>query len=266
LDSLFVARYCSAAQLAIYATAQLLFAVASDIPGRMGSVLMSRMYILIGANTNRLQVGEELRRYLYVQHTLLMPLLLTTLWWGAQFVFHTFLPKYASALDVAQVLLVGTYFIPSNTLIRNFWIIDKRLISLLASNLGSLLAGIGVLLLAARAGQFQLNWISGGMVCGYAIHFGILLFSVGRAIWGTRIAMLVGTTALCGSIYVACLLRYILPSGGATDVRSLGVFLLLGWAKTQLCLAPLYALGMWKGSVLQLASKFLAKQELSEAT
>lgn len=267
LDSLVVAHYCSAAQLAIYATAQLLFAVASDLPSRMGNVLLSRMYFLIGGNTDRLQVGEELRRFLFVQHTLLMPLLLTTLWWGAQFILRTFLLKYASALDVAQVLLVGIYFIPASTLIRNFWIIDKRLISLFASNLGGLAAGTGALLIAARAGHFQLNWISGGMVCGYAIHFAILLFSIGRSVWGARIAMVVGLGAFSASIYVACLLRYIPgPGTGVAGIGALAAFALQGWAKTQLVLAPLYAVGIWRGSVLQLISRLFPKQEASIAT
>jgi O-antigen/teichoic acid export membrane protein len=267
LDSLFVAHYGSASQLAIYATALTLFALASDLPARTGTVILSRIYTLSGSNTNRSQLASELRRYLFIQHTLFMPFLLATLWWAAQFMLPAFLPKYTSALSVAQVLLVGIYFLPSITLIRNFWIIDKRLGALFISNLGGLAAGIAALLITTRAGHLELGWIACAMVCSYAVHFAILLGSIGRSIWGSKAAMIVGAWALGGSVYVALLFRYLLPeANNPGGMGALFVMTLLGWAKTQLFLAPLYILGVWKGSVLEFLPKIFPKQRVSAAT
>jgi O-antigen/teichoic acid export membrane protein len=262
-DMLFVAHFCSVAQLAIYATGTLLFAIASDMPARMGNVLLSRIYVLTGGNTNRSRVASELRRYFIIQHALLMPFLLTTLWWGARFIFPAFLPKYVPALGVAQVLLLGAYFTPPNTLIRNFWIIDKRLMALLGSNLGGLAAGAAMLLVAGRIGHLQLTWIAGGMVCAYAIHFLILLCSVGHALWGLRVVIAVGLWALAGSVYVALLIRYILPLGGDPGHGLLFITSLIGWAKTQLWLLPLYIVGSWRGAALQLLRQYFPRGAVS---
>jgi O-antigen/teichoic acid export membrane protein len=267
LDSLFVARYGSASQLAIYATALMLFALASDIPARMGTVILSRIYTLSGGNINRSHLAGELRRYFFIQHTLFMPFLLATLWWAVQFILPAFLPKYTSALGVAQILLVGIYFMPSNTLIRNFWIIDKRLGALFFSNLGGLAAGLVALLIATRAGHWQLSWIACAMVCSYAMHFVILLCSIGRAIWGSRTAVIVGAWALGGSAYIALLFRYFPPeANNSVGIGSLFLMALRGWAKTQLCLMPLYLLGIWKGSVLEFFPKFFPKRQVAVVT
>jgi O-antigen/teichoic acid export membrane protein len=267
LDSLFVAHYGSVSQLALYATAQTLFVIASDIPARMGNVLLYRIYTLSGGNIDRSQLAGELRRYFFIQHTLFMPFVLTTLWWAVRFIVPAFLPKYASALGVAQVLLVGIYFIPSNTLIRIFWIIDKRLVALFSSNLGGLAAGFVGLLIAAKAGHLQLGWIACGIVCGYAVHFTILLCSIGRAIWGSRTAMIVGAWAMGGSIYVALLFRYLTPeANNSGGMGTLIIMTLLGWTKTQLFLAPLYILGIWKGSVFEFLPKIFPRRQVSAAT
>jgi O-antigen/teichoic acid export membrane protein len=267
LDSLFVAHYGSASQLAIYATALMLFALASDIPARMGTVILSRVYTLSGGNIHRSQLASELRRYFFIQHTLFMPFLLVTLWWAVQFILPAFLPQYTSALGVAQVLLVGIYFMPSNTLIRNFWIIDKRLVALLISNLGGLAAGIVALFIATKAGHWQLSWIACAMVCSYAVHFVILLCSIGRSIWGSRTAMIVGAWALGGSAYVALLFRYLpIEVNNSVGIGPLFFMALQGWAKAQLCLTPLYILGIWKGSVLEFLPKLFPKQQVPVAT
>jgi len=267
LDSLFVAHYGSTSQLALYATAQLLFAVASDAPTRVAVVVVSRIYVLSGGSTHRSQLADELRRYFFIQHTLFMPLVLTTLWWAAQFILPAFLPKYASALGIAQVLLVGLYFVPSNTLIRNFWIIDKRLGALLISNLGGLAAGMMALLIVSGAGHLELGWIACAMVCSYAVHFAILLGSIGRAIWGWRTALIVGAWALGGSAYVALLFHYLSPEVNNFVGRgALFVMTLLGWAKTQLFLLPLYLVGIWKGSVLEFLPKIFPKRQVAAVT
>jgi O-antigen/teichoic acid export membrane protein len=260
MDSMCVARFCSAAQLALYGTAQMLFALASDVPGRVAVVLLSRLYTLSGQKGERSQRASELRQYFVIQHALFMPFVITTIWWAAQFIILFFLPTYSHSLDVAQVLLVGVYFVPSSTLIRNFWVIDKRLGAILLSNIGGLMAGLVAMFLACEVGQWQLRWIAFGIVAAYALHYSILLFSVGRGLWGGNGAMMVGAWALIGSGSVAVLLdRTSADVAVGIGANALFFRAARGWATTQFFLLPLYGLSVWRGSVWKLCLAELLK-------
>ncbi len=214
LDGLAIARFRPAAELALYATAQMLFAIGADIPSRIGNVLLARIYNLSGAKTDRAKLGDELRRYLLIQQALFMPAVITTMWWAAQLVIRMFLPKYIPALEIAAVLLVGIYYVPTSTLLRNFWIIDQRLWALLASNLVGLAAGAAAILCAAGIGHWRLTWVAGGMVGAYACHFAILLVSIGRSLWGARGAAMVGARAAVAGAWVGLLLHGLAPDWG----------------------------------------------------
>ncbi|MBM3851999.1 MAG: hypothetical protein FJ399_02455, partial [Verrucomicrobia bacterium] len=83
LDVLVVTRLLEAGELAVYATAKIMVAMAIDIPSRMGNVYLSRLYVQCGAGADRRELGDELARYLMAQYLVVMPLVICVVWWFA---------------------------------------------------------------------------------------------------------------------------------------------------------------------------------------
>lgn len=257
-DTLFVARFFPAAELALYATARVFFVAASDVPARMGTVVLSRLYTLSGARVDRGRLGEELARYLCALHLVVLPFLLTTAYLAANIVIRAFLPEYSGALPVAALLLLGTYFLPSTTLVRNFWIIDRRLLPMFAASLAGLVGMTACLWSAVSLGGWKLEWVATGTLAGLVLQAAILAGSVGREVWAARSLAGVAAWAVLGCAATALALGIIggAPSeaAGAGTLAGLG----LAWFWSQLALLPLYAFGMWRGRLLGLLSRLSA--------
>ncbi len=241
VDSLYVARFFDAPSLAIYTTARLFFAMASDVPARMGAVLVSRLYTLTGAGRDRRELGREISRYFAAQHMVVMPLLISTVAVASRVLVAALIPKYVSSVPIGEILLLAVYFIPANTLIRNFWILDGRLMPLFWSNVAGLAGMAMALLVASTLIGWNLTAVAIGVVGGYFLHFVVVTSAVGPGLWAARTWLIAArATGCCLATGIAvrlsdlAVLHSIWPPIPSEIVR---------WLTIQIVLLPMYLWG-----------------------
>ena len=259
VDVVAVSRFLEASDLAIYATAKIVVAMAIDVPARMGAVYISRLFVQCGANTDRRVLGAELTRLLTLQYLVVVPLLVCGVWWCFSMLVSIFIPKYAESLPIAQVLLLTTFFVPQTSLMRNFWMIDKRFSALLAVNLVGL-AALGTSLVIALAWRgLTLDAVAWGCVGGYAGFFLAKIVTIGREVLGASAAARIAACAFGGAFCTKLILEL-------TPIRNYGGDLarFVGGALEQLVwtlvlVAPLVIFGAWQARLLELWRSFRAK-------
>lgn len=259
MDLLVVTRFMLIEDLAIYVTARTLFLAGAEIPTRMGSVLISRIYIKSGSGTNREVLADELRRYLSVQYLVVVPILICCVWAFANVIVLTWLPKYSAALPVLCVLLPIVFVLPQTSLIRNIWLLDGRFRPVLLSNLVAVIAlGSGIVGFTATVG-LSLQSIAYGVLVGYSVYYGALILTIGRELFGSRGALLLGLT--CFVAMLACELivrgtdiaRRLWPAATSTT----GHIALFG--ATLLAVSPLAIYGACRGNLIMHVRNALAR-------
>lgn len=247
MDVLVVSWFLDASDLAIYSTAKIMSAMAIDIPSRMGNVYLSRLYIQSGANVDRRALGAELVRYLTMQYLVVMPLVICGVYWLAVQILSFFLPKYVAALPAAQVLLLTVFFVPQTSLMRNFWMIDKRFGALLCTNLiglAGMAVGLGAAVTWFGPSLLAVAW---GCVAGYGVFFLSLVVTVGREVLGSRMAMRVAGAAVGAMLYIGLVIGHLRGRTFGGDLVGFVGGSLGQLAGTLALLAPVVAVGVWQG-------------------
>ncbi len=245
-DVMIITRFLGLEALAIYATAKTILAQAVEVPARLGTVFITRLFNQTGADRSRADLAAELMRYLIVTYLLVIPLLVCSVMAVVTFAVSQVIPRYASSLPVLQTLLFAVYFMPQTTIIRNFWMLDRRLIAIGASNLASI-AGLGASFAVAVAllGK-TLTAIALAMVAGYAFFFLYLMASIGREIWGAR-----RTLELCALValsvgWTALVVRAASAGVGAPGLAGGARAMALALARCVVLLAPLGLFAAWR--------------------
>jgi O-antigen/teichoic acid export membrane protein len=249
LDLLVVTKLLGVRALAIYSFARLVFLQAATVPGPIGNVFVMRAFRLTGANVSRSDLARDAREFLLLEYLVVLPLVICAAVQVFGLLTVTVLPAYTRSTAVLSILIFAVYFVPQTTIIRNFWMIDRRFRRIAVSNIVGLLAhGIG-LAVAIWIDGLSLTAIAAGTLAGWAGYYAWIIATVGRELFGARSAVTLALHAVTGAALTRVIL-WIVPaiSGhhGNVDAvlqtaRNLGLSVLL--------LAPLAAYGLWRTDV-----------------
>lgn len=245
LDVLCVTKFLPVSALALYATGRMISLSANELISRMGTVIITRINERGVAPAGRALVAEELRLFLLFEYLVLLPALIFPAFFVSSFLIGRFIPKYYLAVEVTRILLISLFFVPQTTLVRNFWILDKRLLSLGISNIVGFLAGVSALALAVWTLGLSLVTVAWAMVAGLIIYFCYIQLSVGRETWGLLTACQVGLASLGAATYTAVILHFMnqdfLNLSFLEGLQLAGLRIMAAL----LCLCPLFLLGAW---------------------
>jgi O-antigen/teichoic acid export membrane protein len=244
LDVLAVTRYGSIEALAIYSTAKAIAYSALEVPSRIGTVMITRINERAFTPEGRSAVAGDVRQFLLVEYLLLFPLLICAVYNALSTLVIVVIPKYSQAIPILQVLLLILYFVPQTSLVRNYWILDKRFVHLGVSNLVAL-AGmglfIGIAVLIFKADPVYLAW---AVVGGYVTQYVFIMYSVGSSLWGVRLASSTILIALASACYVVVVLRIfgIMPEMSGNRQYATFVY---GATMSFVCMLPPIVLGVY---------------------
>ena len=251
LDLILVTSLLGIKALAIYSFARLVFLQGANLPSLIGTVFIMRAFRLSGANVSRAELAKDSREFLLLEYLVVMPLLICLVVQAFGFLTATVLSKYTDSVSVLSFLMFATFFVPQTTVIRNFWMLDRRFAALGVSNLFGLLThGIG-LGLAIWIQGLTVSSIALGTLIGWSGYYVWIIGTVGRELWGKRTAAGVGAHAALGAA-VTGFVVWLVPAvaGGGGAVNALGAT--AGHvALSFLMLTPLVAYGVWRTGALR---------------
>jgi len=186
LDVLWIGKVLGPGPLAIYVTARSMLQLAIEIPTRIGNVFISRICNVGAVPERRPALAKELSAFLLVQYLVVLPIVIIGIGEMMSLLVRHFLKSYAASVPVMRWLLLAVYFTPQTTIVRNFWILDKRLLSLGLSNLfGLATMALSILTCSAAQGR-SLPSVACGAVIGFGLYYVFVMFTVGREVWGWR--------------------------------------------------------------------------------
>lgn len=260
LDIFVVTRYLGTSGLAIYTTARVVVLQAANIPAFIGSVLIMRLFHLSGRQSSRTQLCAELKTFLLAQYLVLNPVVTCIIAVAFAFLTKRLIPEYSGSVPVLCTLICCLYFLPQCSLVRNIWMLDRRLPAIAASNIAGLIS-IGLCLLIVP-GHPSLENVAIAMVCGYALYHAYLMATVGREIWGAGAAV-VWLSAVAGAVTtrlaLTCLdvplTKGVLPF----DLDEVALVL----AKALAVVTPLVVFGMWRLNLLSLANQMITERRVN---
>lgn len=250
LDMLIVTRFAGLGPLAIYATAKTLFNQAVQVTSWLALVLITRINNLGAIPTNRKQLAAETGRYLQVMDLVLLPVLICGISVAAPPMIQRFLPAYADAGKLLKIMLLTMYFVPQTTIVRNFWILDKRIWPIAGSNL----AGLAATSLAIGSGVlfsgFTLTVVATGYLFGHIAYYAWVIASVGREELGGRGAMRTGAHALLSCAYTASVIALMPARPAGLPTFQMIAAIALDVALAGLLLSPLVGYGIWRSRLM----------------
>ncbi len=202
LDVLFVTKFLTLEILAIYATAKMVMFQLVQVPAWTANVIVTRIIAEVGKNKkSRRDLGYDVYLYLRLYYLVLAPLLILVAEAATTFLVGNFLPKYRESLGILPIFLFAIYFLPQGTVIRNFWMVDKRYRAFLRSSLVALVAmtgGLGTLLLADIV---SITNVAAVFLMSQVVYFAFLVSRIGPELWTTRqtvalVACIAGSVAV----------------------------------------------------------------------
>jgi hypothetical protein len=156
-------------------------------------------------------------------------------------VINVWLPKYHEAVPILSVMIFSMYFMPQTSLIRNFWMVDRRLPALASASMFTL--SVMTIGLVMSAWWFDtLQGVAVAVLIAWAAHYSYLLATVGRTLWGTRGTLWIAGNAAASLAYtgsVVFVIRYALDGAPAGTPAFIGVF------SAFLLITPILFLGLW---------------------
>jgi O-antigen/teichoic acid export membrane protein len=252
LDALIVTRFFGLGPLAIYATAKMLVTQAVQATSWLALVLVMRINNLGIHEANRKQLGTDIRRYLLVVDLVLLPVLIVALSVVAPLVIARFIPAYAESVRLLPFMLLTMYFVPQTTVVRNLWILDRRIWPLAVSNIVGLAAGVVCIGTGIAVWGFQLRVVAVGYLFAHVVYYGWIMATVGRQTFGERGALEVVTHAVGSCVYVAAVIAFLQANTPATPGAQL-----LRAMMSVAALLPLVAYGLWRSQLVQYATSTL---------
>jgi len=251
IDALVVTRLFGLGPLAVYATSKMLVTQTVQATSWVALVLVTRINNLGVHAANRRQLASDIRRYLLVVDLVLLPLLIVALAAVAPPLVARLLPAYADSVRLLPVMLLTMYFVPQTTVVRNMWILDRRIVPLAVSNIVGLAAGVASIGIGLMAWGFDLLVVAVGYFAGHVVYYGWIMATVGRETLGERGAAEAAAHAVFSCAYVAVVLL-------ALDSNASGLIpVTLHGLAAVAALVPLLVYGLWRSRLIEYAAATL---------
>jgi hypothetical protein len=207
VDIVVVSRTQSLEMLAVYSTARAAFTQVLEVPAKMATVVVARVYLNVGKGMAAREIGDEIWSYLYRKVLLVLPLIVIGTGAAGIFLLPALLPKYRDSVPVLVLLLPGIFFTPQVLVVRNLWLAQRRLDRLAIVNVLQL--GVIAAALAAATTRFpgSLPAVAGAVLVGAGVNALLLCLTVGRELLGLRRAVMFwGMLAGCATASTLILL------------------------------------------------------------
>jgi hypothetical protein len=250
-----ITQFLGLEALAIYGMAKAFFLQTANLPAVIGNVFVNRILGLTGRNAARSHLAKEALDFLLIEYLVLFPLLICVAVHSFAFLTSAFIPDYAIGTPLISVLVFAIYFVPQTTLIRNFWMIDRRLIPLLRSNaigLLGMLLGQGVTIFCLG---LTLQSVVIGTVAGYAIYYFGVLLTIGRELWGiSSVSRLVLKLSLSFAV-TQLAVTLVPPSTAIESLHSAFTTLLVNTLLSLVVVLPIGIYGVWHTGLIKLVTR-----------
>ena len=184
-DTLIVSLFFDLKTLAIYATAKLFFLQLSQIPGWIQNVFVMNLANNLHSETELKRINNDFFYLLLFNYLFLIPLILVLAAIASKMLIHLFLEGYIESLDYVLLLMTAIYFCPQVVAIRNYWILNKKLLELGITNAIALLIFF-VLIAVGYAFGLSLKMIAGAYIIAYFFNSLLVIVWVGKTIWGYK--------------------------------------------------------------------------------
>lgn len=231
LSILWVTKFMNVEALALFSMARGFALQAVDISARVGTVYAMQFLQQVGAGTPKDVIGKQLKKYLFFQLLVIVPLLSWAALFGLTFIVNHFTPQYAAANETFLIMLLSGFFYVLNSGLTNLWMAEKQLIRRGAANLFGLFAMAGSITVQwFILDRRTINDIAWASVAGSYLYFVYMVIAVGKNYWGNRecLDIIVSVTAV--ALWTFCML-YIGFKYSGSDAHSLvsavGRFLLV---------------------------------------
>lgn len=265
VDGLFVAKFFTLTELAIYTTAKLIFNQAGQVPTWIGSVFIVRLTTLSGGGNKWSELAGEMLKNLTAMNLIILPIVIGAVSLISHWGILVFLPKYANVIPLVPILLISLYFQPRVTVLRNYWIIEKKFGWLAVSNL----IGISCMLLGF-AYLYYSHWFSLAAVAlifsfAFGAYFFFVVTQLGIQLWGLKkLSILLAEIVLAIGILLLALMAAGLFKPVMPSVVNAGMVFKSG-SKFVVLMAPLVLYGLYRLDVLNkvlpvMANIFLGKR------
>jgi hypothetical protein len=212
----------------------------------IGSVYTARFLEQGGQGVSRAVMSDQLKRFLFVQLLVVMPLLCWTGSAAVPFVITHFIGRYAAAVPVFLVLAAIGFFYVVNSGLTNPWLLDRRLSEIAFANVLSLAAMTASVALCWYGFQWRsLEAIAYATIAGHALCFIYLVMAVGRDLWpmSERIEIVVTVAAAAAWTLSVLALGQPQSAPAASWIEDLvSALRLAAWTLALLAVVPLYGL------------------------
>jgi nitrate reductase NapE component len=178
----------------------------SNVPTAAANVVLMRLYKLAGAKRDRVELASELRRFVLLEYLVVFPVLICGIVPAFGLLVANVIPKYRGCLPLMDPLVYCVFFLPRTVIVRNFWLLEKRLLEIGASNICGLAGlSLGLLLSIYTLGR-SLEAVALGTVIGYGIYYLYIMMTIGVEVWGVigsigiimHAGLVIGTFELAG--------------------------------------------------------------------
>ena len=191
------------------------------------------------SNQSNQELGVELYQNLLLQYLIIIPISITAVIGSARFFVPIFLSEYMDSLDILIPLLLTLYFLPSATVYRNLWIIDRYFKGLAFTNLlGAFIMIVGLGILSGKD-AITLKSVAFVFFLSFFGYYFSVLMTLGRTLWKPKqLWGLLGSLALSiGSVLLSIQIAT-LTGRSATDPVTIA--LMIG------AVLPVCGLGAWQ--------------------
>lgn len=251
LDVFIVTRFLGLRALAIYSTARLIFLQASNLPALAGNVFVMRAFRLSGANVGRERLAADAKEFLLVEYLILHPVLIVSVLHGFALLAGQVIPQYSDGLNVLVLMMFAIYFVPQTTIIRNFWMLDRRLVALGMSNLvGLVMHAAGLAAVITIRGN-SVSSVALGTLLGYGGYFLTIAATIGKELWGTRGAGGVAAHAFVGAAVTSLVVSLVPADVAAGPPLHAIAVTLKNLALSYALLVPLILYGLRRTAILR---------------
>lgn len=244
---LWVTKFMGIEELAIFSMARGFALQVYDISIQIGVVFAMRFLAKSGSDVSKETIGRDLKRYLYFQLLVLVPLLA----WAASVVLPLmvglFIPKYRPGIPALVIMLANGFFYVTNSGLTNQWIYRKALVKRGFSNL----VALAIMLVTLAVFWYGLDLrsveaVAGATVIGYALYFIYMVVMVGREFWRLREVFEVAALVCLAAAWTLGVLWYSINlHGQAQDIMDTLVMTSQKSALGLLALSPVVAVGLF---------------------
>ncbi len=197
-DGLVVAKMLGVASLGYYSLGMAIARAVGDVPTTLSSVVFPKMVEKFGAAEDIRQLRDDVSRYQTALACLIIPAVLSMVFFAVPPLVRLVLPKFLPALDTVKILMFEALFIPMVHIPSQIFYIQKRMWFVLIFNGAVGLAIAAASLSAARWGMTAVAWATVG--CYALFSFGMIV-SAFRQMSDLRDAFKTGALYLGCAVY-----------------------------------------------------------------